>query len=215
MSLKIISKSVEAALYDPESLKYIDAYLSALKDNLQKTEDSLKSALVILFFLISVFELLTRAAISEVSLGPFKLSDFSLVYRLLPVVIAYCYYEMFSVLSMRRLSLLTFHTIMGKVHKSISDNDLDYFLLPPATFRMEELLSRRSSGKLAGAIEAISSPLMLFVLAAPLVFLVYSYYRCFMVFGFKDILVYTSLLFSILFSLQSILFGIQTNRLAE
>jgi hypothetical protein len=119
--------------------------------------------------------MLSRAAISEVSLGPFKISDFSMIFKFLPAVIAYSYYEMASILMMRKLLSETFHMVMRNIHKPVYDNDLDYYLLPPSVFGMEEVLTRGFSGRVARVIDNLSVPLMIAVLIAPPIFVGYAF----------------------------------------
>jgi hypothetical protein len=86
--------------------------------------------------------------------------------------------------------------VMRNIHKPVYDNDLDYYLLPPSVFGMEEVLTRGFSGRVARVIDNLSVPLMIAVLIAPPIFVGYAFFRCFTVYGFKDILVWISLVIS-------------------
>ena len=68
-------------------------YLDKLYSNWKIAADKQGRAMTTILLLILAFELITRAVISEVSLGPFKLTDLSIIHKLLPAFLAYYYFE--------------------------------------------------------------------------------------------------------------------------
>jgi hypothetical protein len=212
---KTISERVEEVLSDSNTHEYIKDYVAALLDNLQRTEARFQKLTLQLFFLFAAFELLARAVIGEVSLGPFKITDFSLIQKLLPVVIAYTYYEHSAAITMRRFLTETHSNIIKTLHRTFYDNDLDYFLLPSSALRAEEILSKGAQNVGAKLINVLSYLPKAAMLFAPFVFEAYAVYRLFHAFGLKDIIVWVSTVISMLFLLQGFLIALQDTKLVE
>lgn len=213
MNDKTILKRVKKALSDPETRNYAEEYLESVRANMQKTEDKSRRSFVILFVLLALFELLTRSAIAELTLGPFKLKDFSLIYKLLPVAIAYCYYEFLGLLTMRRLLRETHDVIMENIHKPIFENDLCYYLLPSSNLVAEEIITSATEGLWAKIIHNLSLPLFIVLIFSPLVFEVYALHKCFVIYGVTDVLVWIVLFISLTLLLQGFLFFFHISKL--
>lgn len=213
MHEKTILKQVKKALSDPETRNYADQYLERVRVNMQKTEDKVRRSFVILFLLLALFELLTRSAIAELTLGPFKLKDFSLIYKLLPVAIAYCYCEFHGLLTMRRLLRETHDVIMENIHKPIFENNLCYYLLPSSIFIAEEVITSATEGLWAKIIHSLSIPLFIILIFSPLVFEVYALHKCFVIWGVTDVLVWIVLFVSLTLLLQGFLFFFHISKL--
>src|SRR6185503_5027496 len=90
-----------------------------------KAESRFHRAALLIFFLSIVFELLTRAAISEVTLGPFKVNDFTLIQKVLPIAIAYLYYELCAFRAMVIIQSRVYGGIIRAICRPFFDNDLD------------------------------------------------------------------------------------------
>src|SRR5215207_4740111 len=92
-----ISERVRDAFADDKSRDFAETYLNEALTSLRDTQTQFRRTMLLLIFVILLFELLARASVREVSIGPLKLSDYSLLYKLLPLAIAYLYYELNSI----------------------------------------------------------------------------------------------------------------------
>jgi hypothetical protein len=202
MTAKILTDKVQEAFTDKKAQEYLDSYLQAIRVGMTVTEDKFLHSIQFMLLLVIVFELLIEAAISEVNLGPIKLSDLRLFQKILPVGIAYMYYTTNSFLAIRKFQREVHDTIMKHYYPSIYNSDLEYYLLPASTMIIEEVVAKGSSGFGSSLIYNLTIPIILIMLFTPIAFEVYALIRCFAVFGMADILLWISLIVSIVFMVQ-------------
>lgn len=101
----------------------------------------------LLFFIMIIFELLNKAVIQEITLGPIKITDITIIQKLIPVIVAYIYYEQMSYFIMRRFYIELHNVIILENYKSIVDNNLENFFFPVSTYTTNNLLLRLSGKK--------------------------------------------------------------------
>jgi hypothetical protein len=200
---KALKAKLKNAFADDDS--FLDEYTSALRDNLRDIEARTTQATRTLIILLVAFELLHRAAISEVSAFGFKFSDLSLIQKFLPLVAAYMYYLVSSLYVMRRLTREAHDEAIQLKRPTLVQNGVHYYLVPSSHFVTEEIVENASTGVVKSLVEKLSMPLMAAILFLPIVFSVYSYVVLFWQFGIKDIVLWFSLIVSIPFSLQGLL----------
>ncbi|WP_407310025.1 hypothetical protein [Desulfosporosinus sp. SB140] len=134
-----ISERVAKYLENQSSFIHVDNYLGTLRDNLKVMEEKFNKNFIMVLALIAIFYLFSRSAISEASVGPFKVKDVSIIYLFIPILIAYKYYETNSILAMRRLSRVLHLEMIKQVNRPLFDNKLEYFLLPTSIFLSNEV----------------------------------------------------------------------------
>lgn len=106
--------------------------LGIFRENLQKADAaSVRQSAIFLFLAVS-FELLNRAAISEISIAGLKVSDLGLVQKVLPVGIAYYYYAALSSYSSRRLLMEVIDRTVEHVYPKLYEADWHVFMYPPS-----------------------------------------------------------------------------------
>ena len=101
----------------------------------------------LLFFIMIIFELLNKAVIQEITLGPIKITDITIIQKLIPVIVAYIYYEQMSYFIMRGFYIELHNVIILENYKSIVDNNLENFFFPVSTYTTNNLLLRLSGKK--------------------------------------------------------------------
>src|SRR5215207_3174228 len=97
-----IEERVKAAFSKTSISAYSSDYLEALRANWQQLETDIKQAAIFILLFVIVFELITRAAVAEVTLGIFKISDITLVYRAIPAIAAYFCHNLIYLAALRK-----------------------------------------------------------------------------------------------------------------
>lgn len=214
MTSKSIATRIQAAI-DDDTRVFMSRYLELVRENMQQASDKFHSTFLLIIFLMAVFELLNRAAISEVTLGPFKLSDVSLLIKLLPVVIAYYYYLTCTMLAMIGAQRTVIDSVVAIMYGPLYDNDLEYYLYPVSPLFAESLITTATKGRIISAIDAIGSNFQKVIWFLPLIFQVYAFYRCFRAFGFSSIIVWVALVISAVFCIQGVFVFASWNKLTD
>ena len=82
------------ALSDPALPDQAERFYSRLIERMKDLNDGSRRHVYVLLLVAGIMELLDRAVISEAQLGPFKISDLSVIRKVLPVVAGYLIYEL-------------------------------------------------------------------------------------------------------------------------
>jgi hypothetical protein len=186
--IKTISERIKEIQPNKAYREFLVKNIDTLQSSKEKSQDQSRLLTLQLFLLFFAFELLTRAAVSEVSIGYFKISDLTLVIKILPVIICYTYYELISMGSLRRLkSIMLFELIQSEL-KPPKNDDLAPIMFFGTSYEAEELIARNIEGKTSIIVESLTLPLKLAIILGPILFIIYAYYRIFATYGFGDIL---------------------------
>jgi hypothetical protein len=169
----------------------------SLRQNWRDICSSISRTIALIVLSAGAFELLSRAAVAKASLGPFEIRDLSLVQKILPVMIAYLFYDL-SNLYYQDSQYSAIHELLLKTtHKDFQDADLDLYLEPRVASMYHP----------AGLRRAYDRPLYYFTTFIWLVglfgitaFQVYAFYQNFQVFGVDDVLTWFTLGIAILFT---------------
>ena len=191
-----------AALADP-AVKA--GFIDGIVENLRGVERRITGLLKLILLAMVVFELIARASVREVDLGPVKVTDLSLAQKCLPALIAYFYNQLVALFSMRILLLRIHNEAVKNVAKPIYDNNLADYLVPYSWFKTEDIFTEFTGSKL---FANITMPIKFLILVLPVVFLTYAYYSCFTVFGMHDRLLWASLALSALLAAQGLMFAL-------
>lgn len=215
MSKVTIEKGVKDALSDDDVKEYVKEHFDTLYKNMKYSEDRFHRSFLILFFLFAVFVFIAEASITEVSLGPFKIKELTLIYRILPVVIAYYYYVLISLGCIRVLLCVTYEAIMENIYSPLFENKLHYYWTPLHIFDVGSILGNVTEGFLSRIINFLSRFFDLIGVFLPLTFEIYAFYRCLTAFGLTDIVTWCVIVVSTLFLLQGLLFYRTYGKLIE
>jgi hypothetical protein len=129
-----VSKSarerIESVLADADNREYGKTYLADLKENWKETTTAIGKTLLLAALSMTLFELLTRGAISKASYAGVEVTDLSLIRKVLPAIVAYFYLDLV-VLHMRNMHLRrTYIGAFSKLYPAFKQERLEYFTAP-------------------------------------------------------------------------------------
>ena len=186
----------ERVLSNPDNIVFVEEYAKEVRQNWRDICSSISRTIAFIVLSAGAFELLSRAAIATASIGPFEIKDLSLVQKLLPVMIAYFFYDLAN-LYYQHSQYLTVHELVVRVtHKDFQEADLDLYLEPRVTSMYHPAWLRREYDRPLYYFTTLIWLIGLFGITA---FQIYAFYRNFRTFGFDDLLNYVSLAVAVLF----------------
>ena len=187
-------------------------YLRDLRGRMKDISESSRRTVLLMLLVAATFELLDRAAVTNVQAGPFQIKDLSLIQRVLPVIFAYLIYEE-TVLGVRYLYSMSIASEIARTFQpALKSSTLDGPLNPQGSPLFGPMLWHRSASRSYRLLALFTIVLRLGSLTAPLIIEAYAFYRLFRLFGAGDIIVWISVIFSFgftLFAALVILTGLQ------
>jgi hypothetical protein len=206
MPPKTIKEMVGDSFRDHDSREYAKEYLSCISSNNQFLETETRRSLIRSFLLFGLFFLLIGASVEEVTLGPIKIKDISIIEKFLPLLVAVNYYELISLIIMRRLFLETEGRMVEILSKNIYKNDLETFLFPNSIpLWSEKIFEKSYEGIVYKINDNINLFISLIIFLGAFLFEGYAFYMCFVLFGVSDIILWSVLIVSVLFLLKGFL----------
>ncbi len=202
---KTLVQLVDAAFSDKVARKYANEYLETIRSNWRYVESIVKRTVLLALLLMAIFELMSQSSIQEVTLGPVKLTNLTLIYKFLPLAISFCFYYLMNLIQMQITYSVIHRRIMNQVYSPISMNKIESFLPPPYTSIFGDITFIPKQYKLYVVVEHISTVIAFGVIFGALVFEIYAFQRLFTAFGSADILVWCILGGSLLLLLQAFL----------
>lgn len=119
----------DAKSYEHANQAAID-YLGELRSRMKDLSEGIRRTAVLLLLVAAVFQLLDQAVVVGLQVGPFRISDLSIIQRVLPAVFAYLIYDM-AVLGVRYLYSINLAIEISELFQpSIRSNRLDVLLNP-------------------------------------------------------------------------------------
>ena len=91
---EITTSELVAAFSDDEAIAYGDSYIEALLKELTRYTDRMGRLLIELVLFFFAYLLVRQPGITEIIIGPIKVSDLSMIHKILPIVIAYIYFDL-------------------------------------------------------------------------------------------------------------------------
>ena len=193
-----ITERVKAAFRDEDTKSFGSEYLQMLLSNMKDNTEALSRSISFMLLIALMFELITRAAISDVQVGPFQLQDLSLLQRSLPVIFAYLIYNVLVHQLRTEYTWTAAQSLMRELHPSLRFTGLDSLLFPKRT-------SLRGfwffpSGTWLDSVSTFFKKVLHYgSLLVALLFECYAFYELFRRFGLHDWIVWASLTFAIAF----------------
>lgn len=213
--MQSVDDAISSIPKDDAGKAVLAEFLKGIRENQYRTEERLVKTAGLLLSLAIVCELLSQAAVSEVSVLGLKLTNLVLVRKFLPIGLAYVFYSHLALLALRRLLLECHWHATKAAQPQIFENGLWRFLNPPSSFETESIFESRTAGALKAAISNLSVPLMIALTIGPILYIIYAYFRLFGDFGLTEPLLWVSATVSAFFTLQGFLFFIGTNIVAS
>lgn len=200
--LENFNSRVEKAFSPKQSSELPKEYLARIQETLDRIEDHLRNATSWLIILTVAFESFSRAIISEVSLGPFKINDLSIIHKAIPVLVAYYFFDLSSLIDRRSRLRVLHKAILDHINKSISENKLDKYLIPRFNL-IFYTLDYQNNKPLEKLQTFLAKSVAIFVLVIlPITFESYAYYRLFTHYGFYDFVSWASIVITFILLLQ-------------
>ncbi len=213
MPTQKLEDQIEALIKDGANIEEAKEYLSVVRDNMRLTEEAARRAVRLLLLFCFAFELLSRAAVTELSLAGIKIQELPLIHKLLPLGIAYMYYLVSCHYTRRRLLIGLHDNLMEKAMEPFYRNNLEYYGHFPSNFSTHNLLIANSTGLYAKLLWLLSFPIIIALTIGPGIFLVYCSCRCFVEYGFTDVLVWLVTILSVVMVFHSLLTWQGVNRI--
>lgn len=180
--------------------KYLDLLSSRIEDN----RKAIKSLVYVLLVTLLAFPLLIESKISDISFGPFKDIDASIVISFLPSLFAFCYYKYTTLFIVFNDQRFLYYCLSAKIFDIDPDSYLNENLKPFSFLTVIGKYHLDEKNKLMGCLNMIFFiPIALALLGAPIVFEFYSVKYLYEQLELKSIL-------DILFFGAPILLGIYT-----
>jgi hypothetical protein len=201
-----LGKRVNVAFADPKVKEFANDYLAVIQEDMRYINTRFQKLIIQIFLLFFVFIILSGASVVQITLGSVQLSDLSLIEKLLPIVIAYTYYELAGFAAMRQLQNELHDRIVELLYKPLYNNDLELYLRPSSALNTADILMFGTKGFLSDFSKNLTIPLYVIIFFGALVFEIYAFNALFVAFGFVDIVVWLALLVSLFFLLQGLIF---------
>jgi hypothetical protein len=197
-------EQVETAFGGVDGSARAKSYVASLQAAMKDIADAQRRSVFLALLIAATMELFNRAAVSNVQVGPFQISDLSLIRKFLPVLFAYLMYDIV-VLGLRYLqSWAVWVEILRVFDGALSSSGLQRLLLPVGPSLYGPLFFPER-GKLEALAQLFTAVLRLGSLVFPLIIEVYAISILFISFGVNDLLVWLSAIVSAAFLLYGVI----------
>jgi hypothetical protein len=125
-----LRQRIREAFADQKQGDYAGEFSNILRDNWRELQSSLGKSMTLGVLLMATFVLLSGSAITELSLGPFKVTNLATISTFLPAAVAFSFYQS-CVLTARIQDFKVAHNeLMTILHKDLAEKHLHDFLRP-------------------------------------------------------------------------------------
>lgn len=175
-------------------------YFQAMRGDLKDIADAERRSAVLALLSALMFELINRAAIADVQVGPFKLQDLSLIQKALPVLLAYLVYDLVT-LAVRYGYCRAACIEVVKLHQTrVRLTGLDRLLYPRPSSLFGPVWYPTASA-LDWITHVFTVVLRTAAVALPVAIEVYAFYRLIRTFATADLIIWCSMVLSLGFFL--------------
>ncbi|MCF8070422.1 MAG: hypothetical protein K9L30_17720 [Desulfobacterales bacterium] len=172
MSKGLIKTCIDIASRDKETSEYLKSeYLKELRENLHRTDLLFSKRTTTVFILIAAYILVHVRGVEEVNLNFIKIKNLSILQSFLPIIIAYMFSNMCSLIALRKFLRTTHDYLFTKCHTKAAESNLGINLLPPSSFITEEYIWSSQSKRYQAFSGIIVFPLFQFIIFLPMLFL--------------------------------------------
>jgi hypothetical protein len=180
------------ALSDPPLPEQAERFYGRLLERMKDLTDASRRDVYLLLLVAACMELLNRAAIVDVSLGPFKVSDISLVHKILPLVAGFLVYDL-STNGVRYLYTRKLANAVVEEYQPAFSAAGTYprLTFPPASSLYGPLPWYQERIRIR-PIVAMTAALRIGAITLPPLLMAWWFWRLFSVYGADDVLVWIS-----------------------
>jgi hypothetical protein len=192
------------ALADPAASTYVaNEFLQRILTNLDRADDLYRRRVVSTFLLVVAFVFLDGSVVTGLSVAGFTVQDISSIAILLPAAVAYSYAELASLTVLRRSLIVAYYAVVEGTRDAITGNSLGPLMMPPSSQVAALVLAKEFQGVGRFLMTLGSLVEMLALTVAPSAFLIAAYRRLFIEHGSDNLLIWGTLVVSIVFVLNA------------
>jgi hypothetical protein len=199
-----LTKDIDHFCSGETTIAHAPTIMSIIHGNIRETDDHLTRRTFYAAVLIAAFEFLKRASVGEVTIMGIQFTEFTVVEKVLPAIIAYLSLSCWMLIANRRLMEDIYDEFVQHLYPELWKSDLELYLRPPHFIKTYNLLMRESQGLIRRLLNAsVLFPIVALWAIAP-VFCGYALYSLYIKYSY-DILSIVSGIFCVFFVLQTFL----------
>ncbi len=168
-----LHEKIQLALKEDENKEFLFSQLNIIRENILEAEVRIGKCFTVLLSLITVSELINLKIISKISFFSTEIGQLQLVLLAMPVLISYYTYTLFNQIILRKYLSILFSNIIKSKYKTISELDIDYFLITHLAINTEMILISGKKNLLKFLIELLTAPSIIIFQYLPLVYSIY------------------------------------------
>ena len=191
-----LNDAVGKAFKDDNERKFAENYLNQIYSNSQRTEEKLRKSLIRLFLLGFISYLLLNSSTNELLIGFIKVNDFTLIIKLMPLLISINFYELMSLIIGLSMQIRLTHLLIKFLHEPISDTGLDAFLFPSTTPHYLHFITMKIPGLKKYPYLFSYIILVFIIVVSPFIIEIFIIYMCLLRFGIYDSLLQATIITS-------------------
>lgn len=206
-----IRSDIEQFCNAEETKDQAGAIMSVLLDNIRDIDNHLSKRTFYAAVLIGGFEFIKRASVGQITVLGIQFTEFSMVEKILPVLIAYLYFSCWAHIANRRLLEELYNNFVRCIYPTLGKNDLDVYLRPPNFVKTYDIIARESKGISRILIDVSVLPVVLSLILSVPVFTAYAIHSLLSKYGSDDLLALASSGLSVFFIFQAFLLIVTVN----
>lgn len=121
---------VAAAFQNDAARGYATEYLSHVHESWREVASRMRGAVISCAITVTIFNLLVQTKVSELSVGPVKLSSTTTVSVIIPIVAAYFLYELLLLIRLDNLFHHLHFQLVNVMYPTLVEQELNYALHP-------------------------------------------------------------------------------------
>jgi len=206
---------VRQAFSNKEVSLHAQDYLQILHDNMKDAAQAQRRSISLSLLVVVIFELISRAAIVDVQVGPVKVTKLSIIQEALPVVFSYFIYDI-CVYNVRfRYTRQIFYEVIGVLQEPLRSTELDRLLVPKASSLFGPATIRIPNRESYWPLTLFTMALRIGYSITPVLILAYMLNRIHTAYGFGDLLPWITAAFSVGFFIFALLVYVDGQRRLE
>jgi hypothetical protein len=188
-----IERQIKEALESDEKHEFGKEYLNLVLDKYKEVTHDVRRRMAFILLLAGAFELFSRSAIGKLALGPFEVNRLSIVQAVIPLLIAYLFYEVCYLGAWSAELDDVYAAVISVVHPGFYRTKVYEYILPT----QPGVLGPNLYGERGKFFDQISFGVGLLTFLGPLLFEIYAYVIQFKHYGLRSIPLWISLILAV------------------
>jgi hypothetical protein len=178
-------------------------YLDAVRDNWSRAATQFRRTTLLILVAVVAFELVDSGKVTEVTVGPFKTADLSLVHKLLPAIAAFLLFEMFAFSYAGNRYGEVYTAVLRRVNEKLVEQKLSVASAPAVLslfggVRLADAFAPAHATKVVRVVEIVGGASVVTFVGGFLAYEVRAYDHLFDRYGCDDVVVWGSVVFAAL-----------------